>query len=331
MSPVIKAADIVFSGTVTVTLTKGEGVSLPTVEGQAITLGTSRPRSPTRAVAPEQLAFTDANGDGVFEAQFVYLIPGDFSVGVVGPAGVNFSTNPASPAPVSVGNGKQVGVAFTLTSASARWPRIEAPSRISEGFGPRRPESQRVALGRAFAVPPGRSSPGGNHMRHAVVLGAFSRSACWRRLGPRPAAASSARASPSIKRVSASSSAWWPTPSRRTSRSSTRARRRSSPGWCPCQALPTLEVGSPLIFNFLDDSTQARFRLDWQNSCSGDGRGGAWWMTWPRRAPRRADPLRRAAAWWWCPSPRWGRMTRPSSRRPSPWRCATGWWTTGTI
>ena len=39
MSPVIKAADIVFSGTVTVTLTKGEGVSLPTVEGQAITLG----------------------------------------------------------------------------------------------------------------------------------------------------------------------------------------------------------------------------------------------------------------------------------------------------
>ena len=53
------------------------------------------------------MAFTDANGDGVFEAQFVYLIPGDFSVGVVGPAGVNFA-NPASPAPVSVGNGKQV-------------------------------------------------------------------------------------------------------------------------------------------------------------------------------------------------------------------------------
>ena len=82
--------------------------------------GQLRGRSPTRAVAPERLAFTDANGDGVFEAQFVYLIPGDFSVGVVGPAGVNFSTNPASPAPVSVGNGKQVGVAFTLTSASAR-------------------------------------------------------------------------------------------------------------------------------------------------------------------------------------------------------------------
>lgn len=42
----------------------------------------------------------------------------------------------------------------------------------------------------------------------------------------------------------------------------------------PMPALPELEVGSPLIFNFLDGSTQARFRLDWQNSCSGDGRGG---------------------------------------------------------
>lgn len=120
MSPVIKAADIVFSGTVTVTLTKGEGVSLPTVEGQAITLGNFQATLTNTGGSTEQLAFTDANGDGVFEAQFVYLIPGDFSVGVVGPAGVNFSTNPASPAPVSVGNGKQVGVAFTLTSASAQ-------------------------------------------------------------------------------------------------------------------------------------------------------------------------------------------------------------------
>jgi MYXO-CTERM domain-containing protein len=42
----------------------------------------------------------------------------------------------------------------------------------------------------------------------------------------------------------------------------------------PMPALPTLEVGSPLIFGYLDGRTQARFTLDWQNSCSGDGRGG---------------------------------------------------------
>jgi hypothetical protein len=120
MSPVIKAADITFSGTVTVTLTKAGGVTLPTVNGQAITLGSFRATLTNTGNSTEELAFTDANGDGVFEAQFVYLIPGDFSVAVVGPAGVSFATNPASPAPVSVGNGKQVSVAFTLTSASAQ-------------------------------------------------------------------------------------------------------------------------------------------------------------------------------------------------------------------
>jgi len=119
MSPVIKAADITFSGTVTVTLTKGEGVSLPTVDGRAITLGDFRATLTNTGNSTEQLVFTDANGDGVFEAQFVYLIPGDFSAGIVGPSGVSFATNPASPAPVSVGSGRQVSVAFTLTSASA--------------------------------------------------------------------------------------------------------------------------------------------------------------------------------------------------------------------
>jgi hypothetical protein len=120
MSPVIKAADITFSGTVTVTLTQGQGVTLPTVNGQAITLGDFKATLTNTGGSTEQLAFTDANGDGVFEAQFVYLIPGDFSAAVVGPAGVNFATNPASPTPLSVGNGKQVSVAFTLTSASAQ-------------------------------------------------------------------------------------------------------------------------------------------------------------------------------------------------------------------
>ena len=42
----------------------------------------------------------------------------------------------------------------------------------------------------------------------------------------------------------------------------------------PMPALPELEAGSPLIFSYLDGSTQARFSLNWQNSCSGDGRGG---------------------------------------------------------
>ena len=42
----------------------------------------------------------------------------------------------------------------------------------------------------------------------------------------------------------------------------------------PMPALPTLEVGTPLIFGYLDSRTQPRFQLQWQNSCQGDGRGG---------------------------------------------------------
>jgi MYXO-CTERM domain-containing protein len=41
----------------------------------------------------------------------------------------------------------------------------------------------------------------------------------------------------------------------------------------PMPALPTLEVGTPLIFGYLDSRTQPRFQLEWQNSCGG-GRGG---------------------------------------------------------
>jgi len=118
MSPVIKAADITFSGTVTVTLAAGEGVSLPNKDGQPLTLGDFKATLTNTGGSTETLPFTDANGDGIFEAQFVFLIPGDFSADVLAPQGVSFTTAPEHPAPVSVGNGKQVSVAFTLSSVS---------------------------------------------------------------------------------------------------------------------------------------------------------------------------------------------------------------------
>lgn len=120
MSPVIKAAEITFSGTVTVTLTAGAGVTLPELDGQQITLGQFKATLTNTGNSTETVAFTDANGDGTFEAQFKFLIPGDFSADIIAPEGVSFATSPAHPAPVSVGSGKQVGVAFTLTSAEVR-------------------------------------------------------------------------------------------------------------------------------------------------------------------------------------------------------------------
>lgn len=116
MSPVIKAADITFSGTVTVTLAVGEGVTLP----QPFTLANFQATLTNTGNSTETLAFTDANGDGTFEAQFLYLIPGDFSADVIASEELTFATSPAHPASVSVGNGKQASVAFTITSASLR-------------------------------------------------------------------------------------------------------------------------------------------------------------------------------------------------------------------
>ncbi len=118
MSPVIKAAEITFSGSVTVTLAAGAGVTLPKKDGQQLTLGDFKATLTNTGGSTETLAFTDANGDGVFEAQFKFLIPGDFSADVLAPQGVSFTTTPAHPAAVSVGNGKAVSVAFTLSSAS---------------------------------------------------------------------------------------------------------------------------------------------------------------------------------------------------------------------
>jgi hypothetical protein len=120
MSPVIKAADITFSGTVTVTLAAGDGVSLPEHNGQPLTLGDFKATLTNTGGSTETLPFTDANGDGIFEARFVFLIPGDFSADVLAPEGVSFTTAPAHPASVPVGNGKQAGVAFTLSSVSVQ-------------------------------------------------------------------------------------------------------------------------------------------------------------------------------------------------------------------
>jgi hypothetical protein len=126
MKPVIKGADIVFSGSVNVTLARGEGVTLPPLNGTALTLGAFRAtlRSTGPAAdgaaepAAEEIALTDLNGDGVFEASFKFLVPGNYELSFVGPEGLSFTTNPGLPAPVSIGSGTDQTKAFVLTSAS---------------------------------------------------------------------------------------------------------------------------------------------------------------------------------------------------------------------
>jgi hypothetical protein len=63
---------------------------------------------------------TDANGDGVYEAIFRFLMPGGYSLDLVGPTTIEFATTPARPLAVQVGSGATVTSDFTLTSAAPK-------------------------------------------------------------------------------------------------------------------------------------------------------------------------------------------------------------------
>lgn len=110
MGPVIKGADLAFSGNVKVTLQPAEGVALSLSDAgliSAVLVNAEGSREP--------LAFTQA-ADGTYVADFKYLLPGSYQVDLEAEAGVTFSTNPGHPAPATVGSGAQSGVSFSLTS-----------------------------------------------------------------------------------------------------------------------------------------------------------------------------------------------------------------------
>lgn len=115
MTPVLEATEFKTSASIRVTARLGEGVTMPAVNGTATTLGDVKAVLSTS----EQIALTDANGDGAFEAVFSFVIPGDYTVALAPPAGVTMTTDPAT-ASVSVGSGESATQAFTVTAAAAQ-------------------------------------------------------------------------------------------------------------------------------------------------------------------------------------------------------------------
>lgn len=120
MTPVLKATDFQVTGDAVVTLTAGSSLTLPTVNGTAVTLGDFQAVLATSDTSSEKLSFTDNDGDGTFEATFHFLTPGSYDVSVAGPAGVAFTTDPSGTAQVDVGSGASGTAAFTLTAATAQ-------------------------------------------------------------------------------------------------------------------------------------------------------------------------------------------------------------------
>ena len=113
MHPVIKGADIQTTGSVAVSLTLANGVTLPQVNGKQATLADFSATLGTETMA------LDANG----QATFQFVIPDTYPLVFTGPAGVTFVTDPvatsATPIQVTVPSGQAVSVSATITSATS--------------------------------------------------------------------------------------------------------------------------------------------------------------------------------------------------------------------
>jgi len=113
MHPVIQGADIQTTGSVAVSLTLGNGVTLPQVNGTQITL------ADFSATLGGETQALDANG----QATFQFVVPGTYPLSFTGPAGVTFVTDPvattATPIQVVVASGQAASASATITSATS--------------------------------------------------------------------------------------------------------------------------------------------------------------------------------------------------------------------
>jgi hypothetical protein len=121
MKPTLKATSVQSSASITVTLAPAAGLALPLLDSTQVTLGAFDATLTSAAGGdPKTVALTDANGDGVYEAKFSYLVPGDYQLGFTGPAGLTFTTDRTLPFPLTVSSGGSATTAFTLTGATVQ-------------------------------------------------------------------------------------------------------------------------------------------------------------------------------------------------------------------
>jgi hypothetical protein len=117
--PVIRATEIGFSGSITVSLTAGDEVK------QAMeALGSSLADFQAQLDSEPPVALEDSDGDGVYTATFLYVVPRDeaYEVAVgLGPDApeYDFTLDPESPQGVTIGSAEDAEVAFEVTSATA--------------------------------------------------------------------------------------------------------------------------------------------------------------------------------------------------------------------
>jgi hypothetical protein len=120
LQPSIKATNVTFGGNVLAQLQLGTDVTLPTIGDQAITLASfTAELTPVGGGTARTVVFTDANNDGIFEALFKGLPPGDYTLTLVGPAGLLATFEPTLPLTVTVSQNQTTTETITISSAAA--------------------------------------------------------------------------------------------------------------------------------------------------------------------------------------------------------------------
>jgi hypothetical protein len=117
MHPVLEASEIQAAGGVTVSVTKGASVVLPIVAGAQLGMGNVEAVLTNAAGSAERLPLAEtAPGSGVWQARFLYAIPGEFTVDLAAPATVTLTTTEARPAALTLASGASASTSFTLTA-----------------------------------------------------------------------------------------------------------------------------------------------------------------------------------------------------------------------
>lgn len=122
LAPVVEGVVFTEPAKARAVLTLGEGVTLPDIGEDTPTLGDFRAVLSTSDGATESRALSDADLDGSFEANFDYVLPGEYSITFEGPAGLALTTDPAVPIAVTTAAGTTVDASATITGASVTPP-----------------------------------------------------------------------------------------------------------------------------------------------------------------------------------------------------------------
>jgi hypothetical protein len=109
MHPVVNGGTVTEAADVTVSVSLASGVTLPA----GTTLAAFKVK-----VGNEELALTDDDANGTFEAKFQFLFPGTYPVSLVVPAGLTIVTDPVLPVDLELDEGESATQAISITSVT---------------------------------------------------------------------------------------------------------------------------------------------------------------------------------------------------------------------